>query len=190
MVAAFNKMDGRFVVDGRLGCPICSQNYEIRDGIADLRVELHELHSARHPEAEAEADDDAALRAAALLGLSSPGSLVLLVGAAAGLGERIGEMTEARVMAINPVDRIAETERIASIRADDRFPFAPVSVDAIMLDDSASETLAGDAARVLRQGGRLVGPSTLRVDGQFRELARDERNVVAESVGQLISLSR
>jgi uncharacterized protein YbaR (Trm112 family) len=189
MVAAFYKMDGRFVLDGRLGCPICSQNYEIRDGIADLRVELRKLpSSSRQPETDAH--DDAALRAAALLGLSSPGSLVLLVGAVAGLAERISEMTEARVMAINPVGRITETERIASIRVNDRFPFAPVSVDAIMLDDSASETLAGDAGRVLRQGGRLVGSSTLRVDGQFRELARDERNVVAESVGQLISLSR
>jgi uncharacterized protein YbaR (Trm112 family) len=189
MVAAFNKMDGRFVVDGRLGCPICSRNYEIRDGIADLRVELDDLPSSSR-EPENGADGDAALRAAALLGLSSPRSLVLLVGAAAGLGEWISEMTEARVMAINPFDRISETERIASIRVNDRFPFAPVSVDAIMLDDSASETLARDAGRVLRQGGRLVGPSTLRVDGQFRELARDERNVVAESVGQLISLSR
>ena len=189
MVAAFNKMDGRFVVDGKLGCPICSANYEIRAGIADLRLDLAE-HPVAPEQPETNTDDDAALRAAALLGLTNPNSLVLLVGAAASLSESISGLTEARVMAINPLHPVTDTERIASIRVNDRLPFAPVSVDAIMLDESSPDSLSRDAGRVLRQGGRLVGPSTFKIDGQFRELARDERNVVAESVGQLISLSR
>lgn len=195
MVAAFNKMEGRFVVNGKLGCPVCSTSYEITDGIADLRLNPDDSDVGEHtPPAIAQGttvqDDQAAGRAAALLGLTTPNSLVALVGSAASLSNSVTEMTEARIMAINPVAPLGESERVAVIRVSQRFPFAPGSVDGLMLDESSATTLAHDAGRVLRQGGRLVGPATLKIDGQLRELARDDRNVVAESVGQLIFLSR
>lgn len=194
MVAAFSRMDGRFVIDGKLGCPICSTTYEIRDGVADLRLDAvdqpdNTAPGAGRAHAPMEQGDQASVRAAALLGLSNPNSLVILVGAAADLGGSISEMTEARIMAVNPVSSLIETERVAVIRTGERFPFASNSVDGVMLDKS-SDLFAADAGRILRQGGRLVGPATLQIDGQLRELARDETNVVAESVGQLISLSR
>lgn len=194
LVAAFNSMDGRFVVEGKLGCPVCSASYSITDGIADLRLDVGAPNNEEQ-ESSATAqtvshDDDTAVRAAALLGLTNPNALVVLAGSAASLSSNIGEMTESRIMAINPVTRLGQSERVAVIRARERFPFASGSVDGIMMDASSAATFAHDAGRVLRQGGRLVGPATLRIDGQFRELARDDTNVVAESVGQLISLSR
>ncbi len=193
MVAAFSRMDGRFVIDGKLGCPICSTTYEIRDGVADLRPGATDQPDSRpgvvRSQASMEPDDQRSIRAAAMLGLSNPNSLVILVGAAADLSGSISEMTEARIMAVNPVSSLIETERVAVIRTGERLPFASNSVDGVMLDKS-HELFAPDAGRILRQGGRLVGPATLQIDGQLRELARDETNVVAESVGQLISLSR
>lgn len=195
MVAAFNKMDGRFVIDGKLGCPVCSTSYAITDGIADLRLNAtHETgdentaSTTLHPASVQESET--AIRAAAMLGLTTPNSVVVLAGTETTLANSLSELTEARVMAVNPVNAVDATERVAVIRADERLPFAPGSLDAVMLDDSNAAILAHDAGRVLRQGGRLVGPASLTIDAPLRELARDDTNVVAESMGQLISLSR
>ncbi|MEO8575536.1 MAG: hypothetical protein ABI556_02495, partial [Gemmatimonadales bacterium] len=70
LVAAFNKMDGRFVVEGKLGCPVCSATYGIREGIADLSEDPYEVtHGCGRL---GDPEEEAAVRAAALLGLTKP----------------------------------------------------------------------------------------------------------------------
>ncbi len=186
LVAAVNKMDGRFVVEGKLGCPVCSAAYRIANGTVDLRdgtgFGLEPLRDA------GPADEEASVRAAALLGLTKPNSIVVLVGGAANLARQISDLAEARVLAVNATERIDETERVAVILASNRLPFAPSSIDGLMLDETTA-AFAPDASRVLRQGGRLIATAATKLPAGFRELAKDEREIVAESIGTLISLA-
>lgn len=188
LVAAFNRIEDRFVIEGKLGCPVCSATYLIADGIVDLREGGESYPSETQHDSMAD-NEELAIRAAALLNLTKPDALVVLAGGSSTLSHQMSELAEARVIVLNPAERLAETERVAVVLADTRLPFAPGSVDGIILDKPTT-AFAFDAARILRQGGRLVAPVSANLGAGFRELARDENEVVAESIGELISLSR
>lgn len=187
LVAAFRSMDGRVVLEGKLGCPICFSSFPIEGGVADLRVAgasdydfIAESFAPQH---------DEAVRAAALMGLVKPGSLVVLSGESARLAQKVSELTEARVIAFNPAMAVAESERVAVVLSNMRFPFASGSVDGIILNESTCAFVT-DAARILRPGGRIVTPLDSLPPGNFRELARDDMVAVFELAGPLIPLSR
>jgi hypothetical protein len=63
-------------------------------------------------------------------------------------------------------------------------------VDGVVLGPEPGSLIVDEAARVLKPGGRLVAPASLDYSGGsfFRELARDERNVVLESPGEIVKL--
>jgi hypothetical protein len=50
--------------------------------------------------------------------------------------------------------------------------------------------MLAEAARLLRARGRLVAVAGATLSPEFRELARDADHVVAEYVGELVSLRR
>jgi uncharacterized protein YbaR (Trm112 family) len=184
MVAAFTKMDERFVIEGKLGCPVCGSGYSISSGIVDLRSgsgggETKELPGPPDP--------DAALRIAALLNLTRPGALVILEGESASAAHEVSELGQCRVIALNPVSRVDDSERVATVLADARIPFASSSVHGIALSNGQ---LANDIERVLQAGGRAVLPAKASLPGGLNELARDDHNVVAEYVGPIVSLKR
>lgn len=183
LVAAFTDMDGRFVRKGKLGCPVCAKTYPIIDGTAHFAPAVSA--GATMPAA---ASEDEVVRAAALLGLTRPGALVVLVGSSAGAAQ-LADMTESKVIVVNPVTRIDETDRVGIVTAGDRIPLAAGSADGIISDDS-SDDLVAEAARLLRPGGRIVAGAGADLGPRFNELARDERNVVAESRGPLVGLTR
>jgi uncharacterized protein YbaR (Trm112 family) len=188
LVAAFNRIEERFVIEGKLGCPICSATYQIADGLVDLR-EGGEVSVVGQKRDSTGATEDAAIRSAALLDLTKPDSLVVLAGSSSTLSHQLNNIADARVIALNPTSRVQETERVAVVLTDIRLPVAPGSVDGILLDER-SAAFAQDAARILRQGGRLIAPTTANLPASFRELARDDNEIVAESLGDMISLSR
>jgi uncharacterized protein YbaR (Trm112 family) len=181
LVASFDKMDGRFIVTGKLGCPVCSATYEILDGVA-------RFSSAQIPSDHAESSDEDVIRTAALLNLTRPDSLAVLCGSEAKAANRVSEMTQARIIVLNPQSHVEETERVGVVLCENRIPLASASVDAIALGDAGS--LVHDAARVLKAGGRISAESSVELGGQFRTLARDSRNVVGEVVGPMIQLGR
>jgi uncharacterized protein YbaR (Trm112 family) len=181
LVAAFTEMDGRFVVEGKLGCPICNASYDIIDGVACFSGEVSDAFAPR-------VDHDAVIRTAALLNLTRPGSIAVLCGDEGNAAEDVSELTQCRVIALNPSANIEDTERVATVVCIDRIPLATSSVDAIAL--GANPTLASDAARVLRPGGRLTANADVVLPSELREIARDERTIVAESVGPIIPLRR
>ena len=76
------------------------------------------------------------------------------------------------------------------IRTGDRLPFASGSIDAVMLGARSSTDEVEDAVRILKTGGRLVVTTDSPLRGNVRELARDERYIVAESTGPLLGLTR
>lgn len=184
MVAAFTRMDGRFVIEGKLGCPVCSSSFAISSGVVDLRIgssvrSQEENHTPANP--------DSAMRLAALLNLTRPGALAILEGQSAMSAHEVSEIGQCRVIALNPASRVEDSERVATVLADARIPFASSSVYGIAMSD---DRLASDIARVLQAGGRAVLPAGADLPGGLNELARDDQNVVAEFVGPMVSLKR
>jgi uncharacterized protein YbaR (Trm112 family) len=179
LVAAFNRMDGRVVLEAKLGCPVCRREYPVRDGVAVFGEGIASEHSAGD-----------ATHIAAFLNLSSPGKTVLLAGALARHSGAVADMSEARVMSLN-AHAPTVSDHVMEIRADGRLPVGSHSMDGIALDKAHStEDLMREAERVIRPGGRLVCSTTARVDAGFRELARDNDFVVAERVAELTTLQR
>lgn len=199
LIAAFNRMDGRLVVDGRLGCPVCNAEYPISGGVADFRAKVGESYRIRSaasvgaatPEPKSGLDDDV-MRLAAMLGLSRPGMIVLLAGSIAPLSHRLATLTSVRVLSLNPnAADIGDSDAVGSIMIDDAVPIASRSVDGVALDAGAAQrAMLDEAVRVLKPGGRLAAPASVLLPASLRELARDHLNVVAESVGELVVLGR
>ncbi len=187
LIAAFNRMDGRLVVEGKLGCPVCGAGYSIRNGIADFRAVSAAADDTPAPLPEPESEDDV-MRLAAMLGLSRPGMLVLLAGSAASLSHRLAALTSVRVLNLNPITATnGDSDAVGSMRIDGVIPIAPRSVDGIALDAAAATpSMLDEAVRILKPGGRLTAPASVLLPPALRELARDPLNVVAESVGELI----
>jgi uncharacterized protein YbaR (Trm112 family) len=185
MVAAFTRMEGRFVIEGKLGCPVCSSSYSIAGGTADLRIESALAQSSGDAIPE---DPDEAMRLAALLNLTRPGALAILEGDSSAHAHEVSELGQCRVIALNPRVPVKDSERVATVLADTRLPFASSSVYGITL--SGETAFANDIERVLQAGGRAVLPGDAELPGGLNELARDDRNVVAELVGPMISLNR
>ena len=181
LVAAFTEMDGRFVVEGKLGCPICNASYQIVDGVACFSGEVSDAFAPR-------VDQDAVMRTAALLNLTRHGAVAVLCGDEANAAEDVSELTQCRVIALNPSSNIEDTERVATVVSVDRIPLGSASVDAIAIGSCV--TLVSDACRVLRPGGRLTANADVALPGELIEIARDDRTVVAESVGPMIPLRR
>ncbi len=188
LVAAFNQMEGRFVIEGKLGCPICSASFPINGGIADFRADTSGV--ATIPDALDSLTEEATFRAAGMLGLTRTGAAVVLSRMPSEIGPSIAELTGVRVICVNQTGDPYEAENVASISVDERLPLASGSIDAMMLADPVSGGDTAEALRVLRTGGRLVAPASTALAGNLRELARDERYIVAEFTGPLVSLSR
>ncbi len=183
LVAAFTKIDDRFVIEAKLGCPVCNANYVISDGIADLRPERTERPGPRANED----DPESAMRVAAFLNLTVPNSLVVLEGTYATHARQIAEMTQCRVIVLNPDRAVKESETVGLVLADSRIPLASNSVHGVAIE---KETLLNDAARVLRPRARITTPTTNELPAGMMELARDDHDIVGESVGPVVTLRR
>lgn len=189
LVAAFSKMDGRFVIEGKLGCPVCSASFPIANGIADLRDSLDV--AAANPYTRSDEDDDAlAMRVAAMLGLTRAGSVAVLSSMPGSIAGLVSEMASVRVVGTNSLTPAIEQENIAMIRSSVRLPFASGSIDAVMLGSTAQNEDVEEAVRILKTGGRLVVTADSPLRGNLKDFARDDRYIVAESTGPLFGLTR
>jgi uncharacterized protein YbaR (Trm112 family) len=214
LVAALYRMNGRVVVEGKLGCHVCGAEYPIRDGIAFFREQESAAALNRASERAGDAlldpgpntlkvqsrggrsessgeTSDPAMRIAAFLDLARPGTLALLTGDWANAADTVAVLTSSRIIALNAPSRCVDEERVVQIDSNPPLPLANHSLDGIALDPtfSTGEMLA-EASRLLRPHGRLLAASGLELSGQFSELARDADHVVAEYVGDLVSIRR
>ena len=189
LVAAFNKMDGRFVIEGKLGCPVCSASFPITNGVADLRdsPDAPIVNPSRWQDDD---DEAAALRVAAMLGLTRAGVVAVLSAVPGPIAGLVAEIASVRVVGTNSITSASERENVAMIRSSDRLPFASGSINAVMLGATATSDEVEEAERILRTGGRLVVTAGSPLRGNLREIARDDRYIVAESTGPLLGLTR
>jgi hypothetical protein len=127
------------------------------------------------------------MRIAALLNLTVPNSVVLIEGSQSVHAQQISEMTECRVIALNPSTSIEDSETVATVMCDSRIPFAS---DTIAGAACESMSMVQDISRVIRPGGRALLPVHAAIPAGLVEIARDDRNVLVESIGEIVTLRR
>jgi hypothetical protein len=190
LVASFREVTNRFVIEGTLGARCCSAEYEIRNGVADFTVgesipsQDDERATASHRR------EELATRAGAYLDATQPGATIVLGGIWAYAAQELAEMAEVRVLALNAPNEVKESERTGLIRIGTRIPLAASSVQGVALDDWFPEPIVDEALRVVKPGGRLVGPAAFSAPSQSAVLAHDENYWVAEKPAEVIALRR
>lgn len=181
LVAVSRRMQGRSIVEGTLGCPVCRREYPIVEGVGYFGTEPG--GSAVLAEtALAPAGDDGAVRLAAFLGLQSPGGVVVLDGSWGRLAGALRELVPLSCVLVDPPPGVELVgEGIAAIRTAGALPLARASARGVALDAGAGEERLSGALRALASRGRLVAPAALAVPAGVDELARDERLWVAQA---------
>lgn len=175
LVARADELDARHIVRGELGCPICATRYPVRAGVVDFT-------GGESRPREMRGEQDLALRAAALLGLSEPGGMVVLAGEWSACVEELLAMTDGvRLLALDFAHGLESGGPLSLALIADVLPLAEGCARGIALDLAHSTgSLLDGAARALAPGGRLIAPATAPVPPMLRELARDDRHWLAE----------
>jgi uncharacterized protein YbaR (Trm112 family) len=188
LVASVTRFDGRDISEGALGCPICQRQFPVREGAVDFAPgsagERDERDERDTPAADAVVgvDEQALLRARALLALDDGGGTVLVGGALAPLAEALADAVPVMPLLLNPAAGAGSGGRPPSaMRAAGGVPLAAGVLRAAWLDAAtATPPLLAGVVRALRPGGRLVAPAHAPVPAGIRELARDAREWVGE----------
>ncbi len=178
LVTVADTRDGERLTSGTLGCPVCGTDYAMRNGIVYLTSATTNVALLQRASAITSSNG---MRTAALLGLTEPGLRVVLCGAHAVGADEIEHATGAHCIAVNSRAHMHESSGADQLvmLASDSLPLANASVHGLALDITHAALLA-DARRVVRVGGRVVAPVSIRVPRGLRELARDDREWVAQ----------
>jgi hypothetical protein len=177
-VARADELTGRHIERGELGCPVCDARYPVLDGVVDFSG------GTARPLPIAVADD-IGLRAAALLGITGPGGLVVLVGewSAGALG--MLELTEnVHLLAVDFAEPLVSGGGLSLALVADKLPLAAMCARGVALDAAhATPEFMASAVRALVPVGRILAPASAPVPPTLREIARDEHYWVAATGG-------
>lgn len=166
LVASIDRAEDRDIVEGTLGCPICSAEYPIHDGVVDFGG------SAARPAFRA-ADEHQALKLAAALDLTDARNVAVLQGMWGAHAPLIRSMSPSQLLLINPPEGVVSGDGVSIVLAP-RAPLAAASVNAVALDAHATAEMVASLIRGLRAAGRVVAPLERATPGELTELARDE----------------
>ena len=190
LVASFREVSNRMVMEATLGCPICSAEYEIRNGVVDFT--RGESIGDRDDERArvSHRREELATRAGAYLDATEPGTTIVLGGLWAYAAEDLANMAGTRIIAINAPDEVKESERVGLVRIAGGIPLAVSSVQGVALDAWFRRSSFGEAVRVTKPAGRIVGPTSIAPPDEVVVLAHDDNYWVAEKTPEMISLKR
>ena len=191
LVAIADETLERDIIRGSLGCQHCKASYPVAGAVADFRLGRA---GVAFPPAKTRPADDLAMRAGALLGLAEPGGVVVLAGAWAACAPEIAAIAEpVRVLALDAPPGIASGAGVSLARTAGEIPLRAGTARGVALDAAhATASYLESAAAAVSSRGRLVAPATAPVPAGFTELARDERDWVAEKlpVETIVPLAR
>jgi uncharacterized protein YbaR (Trm112 family) len=190
LVASFREVTNRFVMEGTLGCPICHAEYPIRNGVADFTLGESIRHCDEEREVAGHRREELATRAGAYLDATQPGATIVLGGLWAFAAQELGDMAQVRVIALNAPSEVRVSERVGLVRAAKRIPLAANSVQGVALDAWFQNRIDEDVVRVVKPGGRIVGPAAFETPQPVTVLAHDENYWVAEKAAEVIALRR
>ncbi len=185
LVAAVGRLQGRYIAEGSLGCPVCRAEYPVREFVAFF------ASPGKGILATPSADADRVTRLAALLDLSSPGGFVALSPGQAAVAAPLAHEFDVQCVVIDPTAQATPGDGVSVLCASSA-PLATGSLRGAVLDGGVGPSVEA-LVRALRPGARLVAPVSVSVPSGIRELARDAREWVGErgpEVAHLVSLSR
>lgn len=177
LVLAAHRIDGRDVMEGVLGCPVCAAEYPIAGGVVRFARE-----SGSDAAAGPSGEEDA-LRLAALLDLATPGGYAVIAGTLGKDAPYLRTLTDVSLLLVNPPTRIEMGNGVSGLTIESNWttlPLAPSSARAIALDDTTTPAQLLAALRVVRPPGRVLAPLALSPPDGVSELARDDREWLAE----------
>ncbi|MDQ6690469.1 MAG: hypothetical protein M3Z18_08165 [Gemmatimonadota bacterium] len=190
LVASFSKVNNRFVEEAKLGCPSCSAEYWVRGGVADFsgEVVLPECDDERR--ASSHRREELATRAGAYLDATEPGATILLGGLWAFAAQELSEMAHVRVLALNAPAGVKESASVGLVQVGSEIPFAAGSVLGVAIDAWFPARIVEAAVRIVRPGGRVVGPANIHPPSELAVLAHDDKYWVAQKAPQVIPIRR
>jgi uncharacterized protein YbaR (Trm112 family) len=176
LVASAVRTEGRDILEGTLGCPICYAEYPIREGAVffdDVERNAGEPAPVR--------DSGLAMRLAALLDLSDPRGFGVFCGVYAPLASVLRGLVPPHLIALNPTPLVTMGEGISTLIIREGIPLAGATCRGVALDAAHADAAHVEAAvRVLQPRGRLVAPATTPLPPGVSEMARDDQFWVAE----------
>ena len=147
------------VLDGRLGCPNCREQYPLKDGFGDLRISPRPPLEAPDPGGgDGPTDPEETLRLAASLGVTSgPGTILLQGPVSRYAGALAGLVGGIEVVAMDPggMGR-EEAEGVSRMVATTGIPFFSGSFRGVMISGGVRERDLDEAARVVAPRSRVV----------------------------------
>lgn len=150
-----DRIEGRSVLSGQLGCPICGRTFELLDGVLDTGG------GPGTAQPRGTALDAEALTT--LVGLTGPGGYLGLVGPVASLWEEVKVLNPGvALVGINPATGVTDAPGISVLRGG-RIPLKSRTMRGVVL----GRPYADDPAWV-REGARVVLPG-LRIVGEGRD---------------------
>jgi uncharacterized protein YbaR (Trm112 family) len=146
-----DRVEGRSVIEGQLGCPVCGRTFQLSDGVLDTG---DAPDASAYPASELDAE-----ALTALVGLSGPGGYLTLVGAVADSWKDIAALNPGvALVALNPGPDVTDAPGI-SVLLSGRIPLKSRSMRGVVLGRPYGDDLhwVGEGARVVLPGLRMVG---------------------------------
>lgn len=150
LIVLSDRMEGRRVVAGRLGCANCREMYPVENGVVDLRLATGVADGAPSR------DPDAPLRLAALMGLADVKGTVLVSGPGAEIAPSVAALVEGvEVVALTAdVPEGPMMDGVSRVVGGPRLPFRAGMMRGAAL--TGGDGLLDEAVRVLAPGSRIV----------------------------------
>ena len=190
LVASFKTVSNRFVVEANLGCPACSAQYPLREGIADFSAGTSLPSCEAERAAASHRREELATRAGAYLEATEPGATIALGGVWAYAAQELSEMADVRVLALNAPAEVKESQTVGLLHVGSEIPVAPGSLLGVALDAWFPAKIVESAVKAVRQGGRVVGPTVFPPPAGLAVLAHDNTYWVAQKAPDVVKLSR
>jgi uncharacterized protein YbaR (Trm112 family) len=197
LVLLADRVEERRVLEGRLGCPNCREQYPVRGGELDVRVAAETVaDSGGSSEVDAVDDAGAAVRLAALLGLADARGTVLVAGPGAALAAEVAALVpelEVVALAAEPGEG-EERPGVSRVAAGSGLPFRGRTLRGVALTGGADPALLAEAVRMLQPGARLVverapaGTAELLAGLGAQVMLEQEGTVVARALGDPVPL--
>jgi hypothetical protein len=172
LVASIEEADERDIKRGLLGCPSCYAEYPVVDGIVVFGCDVTRPAFVSPSEKEA-------TRLAAALDLTDARMTAVFVGAWGAHAPLVRAMSPAHLLLLNPPQGVVSGDGVSIIVAEGS-PIAAGSMDAVAIDDTASDAVVAKLRAALRGGRRMLGPVSRPVPPFLTELARDDEVWVAQ----------
>jgi uncharacterized protein YbaR (Trm112 family) len=158
LILLANRMEGRSVREGRLGCPNCRDAFTIAEGFGDLRAPPRGGAPQGLAGAPGEEAGEKAQKIMALLGVAGGPGTVGLVGEPARYADAVTAVSdELHVVAVDPDLRTwPERPRVSRIMSAPGLPFFDSTLRAVVVDGRLGWPRLAEVARVVVPRGRVV----------------------------------